>query len=162
MSLEVNLSLCLPTDEASVPVVRHICSSALETVGVLDSCLSDISVALTEACTNVLDHVTDAGTAYEVHIGIDDERCIIRVKDTGPGFDHEARTNEPAVDLTAESGRGLGLIRELVDRVKFTSVPEDGMIVHLEKELEFDEDHPVRKRFVAADAAAAAMAPPAG
>lgn len=153
MSLEVNLSLCLPTDEASVPVVRHICSYALGEVGVRRGCVSDISLALTEACTNVLDHVAEGGSAYEVHIGIDDTRCTIRVKDTGAGFDYEA-TSGAVIDLTAESGRGLSLIRALVDRVQFTSVPEDGTIVHLEKELEFDEDHPVRRRmeqFVSAD-----------
>ena len=155
MSLAVNLALCLPTDQASVPVVRHICSYALNEVGVAEECLEDISLALTEACTNVLDHVTEAGEAYEVHIGIDDERCTIRVKDTGPGFDFDARTNQPRVDGNAESGRGLELIRELVDRVRFTSVPEDGMIVHLEKLLEFDDSHPVRKALLAADGDAA-------
>jgi serine/threonine-protein kinase RsbW len=151
MSLEVNLSLCLPTDQLSVPVVRHICGYALTEVGVLDECLSDISLALTEACTNVLDHVTDAGEAYEVHIGIDDERCTIRVKDAGGGFDFDARTAQPRVEGTAESGRGLELIRNLVDRVKFTVVPDEGTIVHLEKLLEFDESHPVRQKLVATD-----------
>jgi serine/threonine-protein kinase RsbW len=151
MSLELNLSLCLPTDQLSVPVVRHICSYALTEVGVLDECLSDITIALTEACTNVLDHSTDAGTAYEVHISIDDERCTIRVKDTGAGFDFDARNRAPRVDLTAESGRGLELIRNLVDRVNFTAVPEEGTVVHLEKVLEFDEGHPVRRRLADLD-----------
>lgn len=150
MSLEVNLTLCLPTDELSVPVVRHICSYALTEVGVREQCLSDISLALTEACTNVLDHVEEGGEAYEVIITIDDERCTIRVKDAGKGFDFESR-NQGRVDLTAESGRGLELIRSVVDRVKFTSVPEDGMIVHLEKDLEFDDGHPVRQRLGAPD-----------
>lgn len=150
MSLEVNLTLCLPTDELSVPVVRHICSYALGEVGVVDSCLEDISLALTEACTNVLDHVATGGEAYSVHIAIDVERCTIRVKDAGDGFDFDARAKQPRVDLTAESGRGLELIRSVVDRVKFTSVPEDGTVVHLEKVLEFDEAHPVRQRLHAA------------
>lgn len=147
MPLELNLSLCLPTDERSVPVVRHICSFSLNEVGVSEVCQSDISIALTEACTNVLDHATQDGEAYEVHISIDDERCIIRVKDGGIGFDVEAReeAREGEVEITAESGRGLDLIRALVDRVKFISKPEEGVIVHLEKELEFDEDHPVRQ-----------------
>jgi serine/threonine-protein kinase RsbW len=147
MPLEVNLSLCLPTDEMSVPVVRHICQYSLTEVGVADHCLDDISVALTEACTNVLDHASQDGEAYEVLIAIDDERCTIRVKDAGGGFDFEARSSQPAADGHAESGRGLDLIRALVDKVKFTSKPEDGMIVHLEKELEFDDDHPVRQRW---------------
>ncbi len=152
MPLEVNLTLRLPTDELSVPVVRHICGYALGEVGVRQQCLDDISLALTEACTNVLDHVDDPGVSYEVHIGIDDERCTIIVKDVGPGFDFEARSSEPRVDLTAESGRGLELIRSLVDRVKFTQVPEDGKIVHLEKLLDFDEQHPVRQRLQAVEA----------
>lgn len=45
----------------------------------------------------------------------------------------------------------LEIIRSLVDRVKFTSMPEDGMVVHLEKELEFDDGHPVRQRLSAPD-----------
>ena len=146
MPLELNLSLCLPTDELSVPVVRHICSSALSEVGVHETCQSDISLALTEACTNVLDHATQDGEAYEVHISIDDERCTIRVKDAGIGFDVDARDQSPRADGNAESGRGLELIRQLVDRVRFTVVPDAGTVVHLEKQLEFDERHPVRAR----------------
>jgi serine/threonine-protein kinase RsbW len=145
MPMELNLSLCLPTDELSVPVVRHICTYALDEVGVSPTCQSDIGIALTEACTNVLDHATQDGEAYEVHIAIDDERCTIRVKDAGRGFDVEAAATKPRADVTAESGRGLELIRALVDHVKFISKPEDGVIVHLEKELEFDDDHPVRQ-----------------
>ena len=147
MPLEVNLSLCLPTDEMSVPVVRHICSFSLTEVGVADHCLDDITIALTEACTNVLDHAVQDGEAYEVQIAIDDERCIIRVKDLGGGFDFDTRSTQPRVSGDAESGRGLELIRALVDNVKFTLKQEEGMIVHLEKELEFDASHPVRQRW---------------
>lgn len=145
MSLEVELSLCLPTDELSVPVVRHICSFSLGEVGVDEDCVNDITLALTEACTNVLDHVED-GEAYEVFISIDEERCIIRVKDLGDGFDIDAEAERPRSDASAESGRGLDLIKALVDELKFESMPEEGMIVHLEKALEFDEAHPVRRR----------------
>jgi serine/threonine-protein kinase RsbW len=145
VSLELNLSLCLPRDELSVPVVRHICDYSLTEVGVRDGCISDITLALTEACTNVLDHAND-GNAYEVFISIDEALCTIRVKDAGQGFDVEAEAGRPRSDGSAESGRGLDLIKALVDRIHFVSKPEDGMVVHLEKELEFDEGHPVRQR----------------
>ncbi|HUP84113.1 MAG TPA: ATP-binding protein [Acidimicrobiales bacterium] len=145
MPMELNLSLCLPTDELSVPVVRHICTYALDEVGVSATCQSDIGIALTEACTNVLDHATQDGEDYEVHISIDDERCTIRVTDAGIGFDIDAAAKRPRAEVTAESGRGLELIRALVDHVKFISKPEAGVIVHLEKELEFDDEHPVRQ-----------------
>lgn len=147
MPLEVNLSLCLPRDALSVPVVRHICHFALDEVGVQEGCLGDITLALTEACTNVVDHAVD-GVEYHVVISIDEARCTIRVKDAGRGFDH-GNAGQLVAEGTAETGRGLRLIRELVDRVQFTSKPEDGMIVHLEKELEFDGAHPVRRRLAA-------------
>lgn len=147
MPLEVNLTLCLPRDALSVPVVRHICRFALDEVGVHPRCLGDITLALTEACTNVLDHAND-GIEYQVVISIDESRCTIRVKDAGGGFDYTS-AGELVAEGMAESGRGLRLIRELVDRVQFTSKPEDGMIVHLEKDLEFDQAHPVRRRLAA-------------
>ncbi len=145
MSLEVNLALNLPTDASSVAVVRHICGYTLNEVGVDQTCLEDIALALTEACTNVLDHVTNAGEVYEVTISIDDERCAIRVKDAGHGFEVSEREEDAPVDLTSESGRGISMMRSLVDRVNFTIVPDEGTIVHLEKRLVFDEAHPSRR-----------------
>ncbi len=146
MHLEINLSLCLPRDELSVPVARHICRHALREVGVVRDSIDDIELALTEACTNVLDH-SAADDEYEVKIGINDRVCAIRVRDRGRGFDYaslqRARANLVA---DAESGRGIALINALVDRVKFTAKPEAGTIVHLEKELDFEEDSPVRRR----------------
>ena len=147
MPLELNLSLCLPRDQLSVPIVRHICRYALEEVGVTERCLTDVTLALTEACTNVLDHV-DEGEAYEVHIGIDSQRCSIRVKDAGAGFDYGAHAGPAQADVTAESGRGLGLIRALVDKIHFTTKADDGTTMQFEKDLEFDEAHPVRQRLL--------------
>lgn len=147
MHVEINLTLCLPRDVLSVPVARHICGHALREVGVHETCSGDIELALTEACTNVLDHST-ADDEYEVVISINDDTCVIRVRDTGRGFDYASLEGSP-IDLAAESGRGIRLMNALVDRVKFSSVPEAGTIVHLEKQLRFDEDSPVRRRLAA-------------
>ena len=147
MSLEVNLALCLPRDALSVPLARHICRFALKELGVSPTCLADVTLALTEACTNVLDHAAD-GVEYQVHITVDGTRCVIRVKDDGRGFDPETlatRRTEP----TAESGRGLELMRSLVDKVAFASVPDNGTVVCLEKDLDFDQAHPVGRRLAA-------------
>ena len=140
MTVEINMGLFLPRDARTVPVARHICREALRELGVRGECVSDIEVALTEACTNVLDHTGD-GEQYEVQVTLAEKDCIIRVVDTGPGFDAAApRTRS---DGTSESGRGIELMHALVDRVKFESRPEDGTIVHLEKQLEFVEGAPV-------------------
>src|SRR5512142_3319834 len=97
----------LPRDALSVPVVRRVLQSSMRTLGVDDACLTDIEVALTEACTNVLDHVI-AGDEYQVVAGVDDAACVIEVIDTGRGFDGEHLGHAEA-DPSAEEGRGIQL-----------------------------------------------------
>jgi len=144
--VELNVSLVLPRDALSVPVARHICDSAMGELGVLDSCRSDIVGALTEACTNVVDHSSD-DHPYEVTITLDEARCSIRIID--PGSEADVSSLGPqAIDLDAETGRGISLMRALVDNVRFTREPDDGMVVHLTKQLEFDEHHPVREHLI--------------
>ena len=139
--MELHLSLCLPRDVQSVPVVRHICTYSLRELGVDGGCLTDIEIALSEACTNVLDH-SGPGDEYEVKFECDDDRCIIRVIDRGRGFDFNTLPAESG-ELTAERGRGVGMMHALVDRVKFVSKPETGTVVHLEKDLSYDPGAPI-------------------
>ena len=141
--MEIKFTLLLPRDALSVPVVRRVLDSSMRTLGVNEDCLTDIEIALTEACTNVLDHAA-AGDEYQVVAGLDDSRCVIEVVDTGRGFDAEHLGHSDA-DPSSEEGRGIQLIRALVDRVHFRSRPETGMIVHLEKDLEYNEGSPLQR-----------------
>jgi serine/threonine-protein kinase RsbW len=131
----ITFALSLPRDEASVPVVRHICRDALEALGVTRSCTEDIELAVTEACTNVLKHARGSREDYDVSVEIDEENCAIRVVDSGGGFDH-ATTGDEEAQGSAEGGRGIHLMRALVDSVSFVSKAHDGTTVHLEKALE--------------------------
>ena len=141
--MEIKFTLQLPRDALSVPVVRRVLNSSMRTLGVMEDCLTDIELALTEACTNVLDHAAK-GDEYEVVAGLDDSTCVIDVIDTGRGFDADHLGHADA-EPTSEEGRGIQLIRALVDRVHFKSRPEAGMIVHLEKELTFEEGSPLQR-----------------
>ena len=140
----ITFSLCLPRDEASVPVIRRLCKSALDDLGVRDECVSDIELAVTEACTNVLKHAHGPEDDYEVTVEINDTDCTIRVIDAGAGFDHDAKGREEAL-AGAENGRGIHLIRALVDNVRFISRPEEGTVVHLEKRLELTDESILRR-----------------
>jgi serine/threonine-protein kinase RsbW len=141
--VEIKFTLMLPRDALSVPVVRRVLNSSMRTLGVADECLTDIEIALTEACTNVLDHAA-AGDEYHVVAGLDDSSCVIEVIDTGRGFDAE-RLGHAEADPSAEEGRGIQLIRALVDRVHFTSRAEAGTIVRLEKQLHFTDGSPLQR-----------------
>lgn len=152
--MEIHFSLCLPRDEESVPVVRHICRDALAELGVAGDCVGDVELAVTEACTNVLKHAAGTGDEYEVTVSVAEDDCVIRVVDSGSGFDHEALDRDAVAGSAAESGRGVFLMAALVDDLKFTSKPELGTIVHLEKKLRLTETSVIRRLQRAAEAAA--------
>lgn len=140
-TMQITFTLCLPRDEASVPVVRHLCRDALLKLGVLSDCVSDIELAVTEACTNVLTHA-QAEDEYEVSVQIDDARCEIRISDAGEGFEGSSKGFEVSAG-TAESGRGIFLMRALVDELHFVSEPEQGTVVHLVKSLDVEPGSPL-------------------
>ncbi len=132
------LSVFLPRDRATIPVSRHIVRDALQEIGVAEDCAHDVSIAQSEACTNVVDH-SGPGDEYEVSVEIDGARCTIRVVDTGRGFDERA-VEEDGAPADSERGRGIQLMKALVDRVHFQSDAGTGTAVHLEKTLHFRED----------------------
>ena len=136
--MELSLALTLPRDEQTVSVARHIVRNAMDQVGVEETCVYDFELALSEACTNVLLH-SGPGDRYVVRLDLEDRIGVIRVIDVGRGFD-SARLQADDPLLEAERGRGLGLMQALVDRADFTSRPEAGTIVTLEKVLTYDDE----------------------
>jgi serine/threonine-protein kinase RsbW len=136
--MELSLALTLPRDEQTVPVARHIVRNAMEQVGVDEESVYDIELALSEACTNVLVH-SGPGDQYVVRLDLEDRLGLIRVIDVGHGFD-SARLQASDAPPEDERGRGLGLMQALVDRVDFTSRPEAGTIVTLEKALTYRDE----------------------
>jgi serine/threonine-protein kinase RsbW len=136
--MELSLALTLPRDEQTVPMARHIVRNAMEQVGVEATCVYDIALALSEACTNVLLH-SGPGDQYVVRLDLEDGVGVIRVIDVGHGFDSTRLQAEDPL-LEAERGRGLGLMQALVDRVDFASRDEAGTIVTLEKVLTYRDE----------------------
>jgi serine/threonine-protein kinase RsbW len=139
--MHIQFTLRLPSDARSVPVVRGLCCDALVRVGVHGSCIDDVALAVTEACANVTVHASGTGRAYEVQVEIDETWCHIRVVDTGPGPAHALL--RPSGPL-AESGRGLALMRALVDEIELMPGDEIGTVVHLRKRLVLNDDAPLR------------------
>jgi len=155
--MEITFTLSLPRDAGSVPVVRHLCRDALLKLGVAEDCVSDIELAVTEACTNVLHHASGNEEEYEVVVFVDENVCQIRVVDRGTGFDH-AGAGVSEAGHSSESGRGIFLMRALVDDLDFVSEPHQGTVVRLVKTLTLEPDSMLRalsfdKRDVSRDGA---------
>lgn len=136
--VQISFALGLPRDRLSVPVVRRIISDALRVLGVEEDCVTAIGVALTEACSNVLEHAAGEDD-YRVDVSIDAVEASIAVVDaSGRRFDSESLGRADAAE-SAERGRGIQLMRALVDTVEFENRAESGTVVYLHKALTFVE-----------------------
>ncbi|MFE1249120.1 ATP-binding protein [Streptomyces sp. NPDC058735] len=146
-------SLHLRREAASVPLARRLLIGAMETAGVDPDISYDLSVALSEACANAVEHGGELGRgpgseAYRVTAYLDGEKCRIEVADAGPGFPAAApgRTRPPIRPAhgDAENGRGLCLIEELADHVHIGNKPRrGGAVVSFDKVLKWREDAPL-------------------
>ncbi|MCX3059182.1 ATP-binding protein [Streptomyces beihaiensis] len=147
-------SLHLRREAASVPLARRLLVGTMETAGVDPDVSYDLSVALSEACANAVEHGGGAAEgetsgAYRVTAYLDGELCRIEVADSGPGFP-SLRGRAPAAVRPApppdqaEDGRGLCLIRELADHVHLVNKPgAGGAVVSFDKILKWTTDTPV-------------------
>ncbi|GAA2383555.1 hypothetical protein GCM10010420_02020 [Streptomyces glaucosporus] len=156
-------SLHLRREAASVPLARRLLLGAMEAAGVDPEVSYDLSVALSEACANAVEHGGPVGAGqagageFRVTAYLDDDMCRIEVTDHGPGF--ASAPGDPAAGAgtfggfrgglpdgppdgahTPEHGRGLFLIEALADHVDFRSKPGDGAVVCFDKLLKWRKD----------------------
>ncbi|GAB7032166.1 ATP-binding protein [Streptomyces sp. NPDC021749] len=149
-------SLHLRREAASVPLARRLLLGTMETAGVDPDICYDLSVALSEACANAVEHGGDGATEdYRVTVFIDGDTCRIEVTDSGPGFrgapsapPHSPADPPPPATVPApaqapayaEDGRGLFLIEALTDHVRYRNrTGRPGAVVSFDKILKWRE-----------------------
>jgi stage II sporulation protein AB (anti-sigma F factor) len=82
----------------------------------------DLLVALQEALANAALHGCGDDASKQIHCSVeaDLEKIRVVIRDPGPGFDVERLANPKYFDTsTAEHGRGIALMRGLVDELEF-------------------------------------------
>jgi serine/threonine-protein kinase RsbW len=132
------VQLTIPADARWLTVVRLTISGVASRLGASYEDVDDIKVAVSEACTNAIDH------AFAGAIGAQPTICIqchpaqsalrIEVSDEGCGFDPEqAGAVEPETGLDRQGGLGLYLIRKLMDEMEVVSRPGGGTKVVMVK-----------------------------
>jgi serine/threonine-protein kinase RsbW len=139
--VRITYTLTLPAEVESVPTARSICRANLSLLKVSDQSIDDVTLALTEACANVVKHA--GGHRYQVRMTISDDLCVIEVIDNGAGFDPDVVPAPDPDDLLAD-GRGLLLMKSLVDQLAFSPREDStGTVVCLEKRLDLDPGSPL-------------------
>jgi anti-sigma regulatory factor (Ser/Thr protein kinase) len=106
-----DLELTLPARAENVAVVRHAFGGLGDVLEISDQALSDIKLAVTEACTNVVVHAYAGGDGpMDVRAHIDDRRLTVVVADRGRGI--LPRADSPGLGL------GLPLIATLAESLE--------------------------------------------
>lgn len=97
--------------------------------------VDDIAIATTEAVSNAIIHGNKSDVTKKVVIEIMEkpDRMIINVWDEGVGFDPHT-IDDPLLpeNLLRESGRGVFILKSLMDRVDY-SFEKNGTVIILEK-----------------------------
>lgn len=140
--MHIQISLALPRDRASVSAVRRIVASAMAEVGVEQSCAADVELALTEGCANVVRHATSTDR-YSVTFELNDEAARVTIADAGNGFEINGR--QRMAGALAEGGRGLALMRMLMDEADFRVQEGRGTRVLLTKQIVLSERSLLRR-----------------
>lgn len=124
------LELEIPAEPEFIAIVRLVVSSlAAARRALADERVSDLKLAVSEACTNAIEahHRVGAHDSVVVRVVEGEDRLEVQVQDSGHGFDPEALAAHPPVTdpdrLNFERGLGIPLMRTLVDELRFESSP---------------------------------------
>lgn len=128
------VDLTLPTDARLISQTRRMFSGYLEEMGVDDDDVSDVALALAEACTNVMRHAyAQPDQCFHLSAELRPEEVLLVVEDDGIGLPEGAGLSMP--DPSATSGRGLQIIRQLMTSVDVQTAPSAGTRVQMRKSL---------------------------
>ena len=128
---------------AMLDFVQVVADHVARNVGLDDESLHGVGVAVRESVVNAIKHGNhhDANkhVFVEFETAFDDEvpELKIRVRDQGEGFDPDAVANPLAAEnLLKSSGRGIFLIRSVMDEVRLQRAPEGGMEIRMTKRVQ--------------------------
>ncbi len=127
-----DLHLTLPARAENVAVVRHAFGGLGDAVPVTEQTLSDIKLAVTEACTNVVVHAYDEGDEgpLDVSATLRPGWLTVVVRDRGRGI--VPRPDSPGLGL------GLPLIATLAESLELGTSPDDETEVRMTFRLDAD------------------------
>jgi serine/threonine-protein kinase RsbW len=130
----VAFDLQIPSDVEYIEGVVDLASQRCRELKLSPTkCSLNVPVALSEALSNAILRGNGSTNGKQVRIRalVSDTDLVFEVVDEGPGFDLDECTQDCTTDenLTKEEGRGLFLMKRLMDRVE--SFRNKGNVVRL-------------------------------
>ena len=138
------MKLSFPSKSCNEAFARTAVSAFIMNLDPTVNELSDLKTAVSEAVTNCIVHGyrRQDGTIYISGAIREDNRVIIKVRDSGCGIADVEQAMKPLFTTAADeerAGLGFAVMQSFCDRVKVKSVPGKGTTVTLEKQIGADD-----------------------
>ncbi len=116
----------IPSRTDNLDVIRVFIGDIARKAGFNDDAISEIELAVDEACANVIKHAYhyDANQHIDIIVETNSSKLTITISDHGKGFDPEKiESPEMRIQKHARGGLGIALIRKIMDEVTFRIDP---------------------------------------
>lgn len=139
-ALAKKFTLEVPSSTENLVLIRDFVTRIGQQAHLDEQEISNLELAVDEACANVIEHAYGLDTRQEVIIQAicDEEAVRISVIDTGKGFDPTGVTPASIDTLVTErrsGGLGIRLIKALMDEVSYQIQPGQKNELHMIKRL---------------------------
>jgi serine/threonine-protein kinase RsbW len=114
-----SVRLTIPAKAEYITLGRLALTAIARVRPLSDETLSDLKLALTEACTNSVRHAYEEGRGGTVEIvyQLEPDRLVVEVADDGEGFEPSLLDESTNGELS-EGGLGIAIIRAVSDEVE--------------------------------------------
>ncbi|MBW2107432.1 MAG: ATP-binding protein [Deltaproteobacteria bacterium] len=124
------IKLIIDSDLNEISLVRDAIGELRSRVALSNALFYEIELCVVEAATNCIKHAYggEKGHEVEIDIGVYGGRLIVHVCDTGEPMDIQVleranasalEVDENALHLISEKGRGLPIMKAMMDRVLY-------------------------------------------
>lgn len=123
--------LVMPNASDSLHDIRAFTSAAMQRLALRKGTEWDVVLAVGEAATNSVLHGQSRNgprNAITTKIEVSDDHVCVTLHDDGAGFTADVR-DWPAPDLTSEKGRGIFIMKTLMDSVEYPKARQGTLCV---------------------------------
>jgi serine/threonine-protein kinase RsbW len=131
--------LVIPSDPQRIAEADEFLESTLRRHGIPEALVTDLAIATSELVNNAIVHGNKCDVSKTVSLTVEINACevVIRVADQGSGFDPLGVPDPLAEEnLLREVGRGVFIVRSLMDDVQFERGPSGETVVVARKRLD--------------------------
>jgi anti-sigma regulatory factor (Ser/Thr protein kinase) len=121
-------------------MIDQVCGEVTAEMDFSSEAMNEISISVIEACTNALEHGNRCCTDCNVKAVFNrmPDKLHVEVTDCGDGFDFEdylKHIPDPS-DIHKKRGRGIYIMKAMMDSLAYEKIPDGGMKIILEKMID--------------------------